>query len=268
MRSAGVLSLLPVFKAKLSVAEICAHWSQEINQSLNDILAFLEGGWWRGEIKGKSAVTRLELLKKMFNWARDHAPSRIVFVTPQDANLPQGEELPDGGVRFDYDDLQRVRVVVPSTDPGTWSEASCARAFGTLAETPSLQYYHEYSPVFLAMKLAHGEFMQWLTAHKMELPSFWRLPLDYTLLNRAPNASTAPIGAGQQFRGRGPKPKKLEQVKKAMHREILEGRQTSDGLQNMLEKTLAKKYGVSRDTARKARTAVLSKSVEESNRDK
>jgi hypothetical protein len=268
VRPAGVLSLLPVFKAKLSVAEICAHWSQEINQSLNDILAFLEGGWWRGEIKGESAVTRLELLKKIFNWARDRPPGGIVFVTPQDVNLPQGEEMPDGGVSFHYDDLQRVRIVVPSTDPDTWSEASCASAFETLAETPSLEYYREWSPVFLAMTLAHGEFMQWLTACKMELPRFWRLSLDYTLLNRAPNASTLPIGAGQRFRKRGRKPDKLERVKEAMRGDIVDGRQTSDGLQNMREKTLAEKYGASRDTARKARTAVLSEFVEESNRDK
>jgi hypothetical protein len=260
--------LLPVFKAELSVAEICAHWSQEINQSQNDILAFLEGGWWRGEIKGESAVTRLELLKHMFNWARDHAPGRVVFVTPQDANLTQGEEMPDGGVSFHYDDLQRVRIAVPSTDLGTWSEASCASAFETLAETPSLEYYREYSPIFLAIKLAHGEFMQWLTACKMELPSFWRLPLDSTLPNRASNATTVPFGAGQQFRKRGRKPKKLERAKEAMRGDILKGQQTSDGLQNMLEKKLAETYGVSRDTARKARTAVLSEFVEESNRDK
>jgi hypothetical protein len=86
--------------------------------------------------------------------------------------------------------------------------------------------------------------------------------------NWAPNASTVPIGSGEQFRARGPKPQKLERVKKAMRDDIREGRQTSDGLKNMLEKTLAEKYEVSRDTARKARTAVLSEFVEKSNRDK
>jgi DNA-binding GntR family transcriptional regulator len=49
-----------------------------------------------------------------------------------------------------------------------------------------------------------------------------------------------------------------------MRRDIAEGRQ----LEDMLEKELAHIYGVSRDTARKARIAVLSEYVENSNSDK
>ena len=40
--------------------------------------------------------------------------------------------------------------------------------------------------------------------------------------------------------------------------EIRLGRRTPNGLKNMLEKDLMTGYGVSRDTARKARDAVLS----------
>jgi DNA-binding GntR family transcriptional regulator len=58
---------------------------------------------------------------------------------------------------------------------------------------------------------------------------------------------------------------KLEQVKEAMERDIQEGRQTADSLRTMLEKNLAGTYGVSRDTARKARVTVLSELVENSN---
>ena len=53
-----------------------------------------------------------------------------------------------------------------------------------------------------------------------------------------------------------------------MRGDIQEGRQTAESLREMLEKDLETTYGVSRDTARKARTAVLSEFVENSNRDK
>jgi DNA-binding GntR family transcriptional regulator len=43
-----------------------------------------------------------------------------------------------------------------------------------------------------------------------------------------------------------------------MRNDIQQGRLTVAELENMLEKDLAARYGVSRDTARKARNAVLS----------
>src|SRR5262245_55719123 len=70
------------------------------------------------------------------------------------------------------------------------------------------------------------------------------------------------------MRKRGRNPIKKNQVKEAMKRDIQAGTFTDASLRAMLEKTLADKYGVSRDTARKARDAVLSEIVENSNRDK
>jgi DNA-binding GntR family transcriptional regulator len=69
-------------------------------------------------------------------------------------------------------------------------------------------------------------------------------------------------------RKRGRRPDKLEQVKEAMRSDIREGRQTTADLRGMLEKNLNTTYGVSRDTARKARAAVLSEFVENSTLDK
>jgi hypothetical protein len=57
---------------------------------------------------------------------------------------------------------------------------------------------------------------------------------------------------------RGRKAKKLNQVKETMREDVRLGRKAPDGLRDMLEKDLAANYGVSRDTARKARDAVLS----------
>ena len=60
-------------------------------------------------------------------------------------------------------------------------------------------------------------------------------------------------------RRRGPRPTKLEETKDKMTCDIREGRVTPATLNNMLEKDLTARYGVSRDTARKARHAVSSK---------
>ena len=65
-------------------------------------------------------------------------------------------------------------------------------------------------------------------------------------------------GAAGPGRRRGARPEKFEQAKDAMRNDIQQGRLTVAELDNMLEKNLAAKYGVSRDTARKARKAVLS----------
>jgi hypothetical protein len=82
-----------------------------------------------------------------------------------------------------------------------------------------------------------------------------------TLLNGDPKPPPDLRQAGNR---RGRKPTKFEQVKQAMRRDLSEGSE----LQNMREKELAAKYGVSRDTARKARDAVVPKIVDNSILDK
>ena len=67
---------------------------------------------------------------------------------------------------------------------------------------------------------------------------------------------------------RGRRAIKLDETKEKMRRDIQEGRETADTLKKMLEKDLAFAYGVSRDTARKARNAVLSEIVANSDFDK
>jgi len=76
------------------------------------------------------------------------------------------------------------------------------------------------------------------------------------------------LAADLKARRRGQPPRKFEQVKEAMRRDIREGRQTTEGLRTVLEKNLATTYDVSRYTARKARITVLSEFVENSNTDK
>lgn len=82
-----------------------------------------------------------------------------------------------------------------------------------------------------------------------------------TLLSEDPKPPPHLRQAGNR---RGRKPTKLEQVKQAMRRDLSQGSE----LQNMREKELSAKYGVSRDTARKARDAVVPKIVDDSILDK
>jgi hypothetical protein len=77
-----------------------------------------------------------------------------------------------------------------------------------------------------------------------------------------------PFHTVTNVRRRGLKPKKLEQTKEKMRHDIQDSRMTADTLAHMLEKHLAANYGVSRDTARKARNAILSEIGGNSNFDK
>ena len=59
-------------------------------------------------------------------------------------------------------------------------------------------------------------------------------------------------------RRRGVRPRKFEQTRDVMRADIQLKRLSMGQLAEMLEKSLSERYGVSRDTARKARNAVLS----------
>ena len=90
----------------------------------------------------------------------------------------------------------------------------------------------------------------------------------------APVVSDSVAAASTQRRGavaprrRGRRPIKFEQTTHRMRQDILEGRKTSGMLKDMLEKDLSFAYGVSRDTARKARKTVVSEFGENYNFDK
>jgi hypothetical protein len=100
--------------------------------------------------------------------------------------------------------------------------------------------------------------------HELPLPSWWAdgtdVPTEVGVMTKDTHsvvASSTP--APTQFaRPRGRKPKKLEQVKQDMREAIRLGQLTPVVLRDMPETNLANQYGVSRDTARKARDAVLS----------
>jgi hypothetical protein len=100
--------------------------------------------------------------------------------------------------------------------------------------------------------------------HELPPPSWWTdgtdAPTDAGVTAKDAHSVPAPPTPAPTHlaRPRGRKPKRLDQVKQAMREDLRRGRLRADALRDMLEKNLADRYGVSRDTARKARDAVVS----------
>jgi hypothetical protein len=113
--------------------------------------------------------------------------------------------------------------------------------------------------------------------HELPPPSWWtdalagspkpanHLALDHAIpIPTAASENPAEVGLRRK---RGRKPIKFERAKEAMRNDIRHGRRTEADLNKMLEKELVAEYRVGRETARKARNAVL-ESVENSILDK
>ena len=258
-----------ICRDRLSIADITNHWSQEIQPSTSreELLDVLEATWWRGELRTNGPLTRLSVLKSMYRSAREGDLTTLVFVTKEDAT--KGIELADGSLQLDVNDL-KPHIVVPSTDPEIWTEAACVSVFEELAQKPSRKYYPDRTIQFLMMEIDRHQFVRLLAAHGLDLPKFWRPPISEPpeLEKEARVSSTpepsSPMGLGVRRRGR--KPSKFESAKEAMRRDIRDGQRTVASLDALPEKNLVDAYGgFSRDTMRKARTAVLSEIVEKSN---
>jgi hypothetical protein len=241
--------MFPISDDKLSFSRIANFWSREIKPpaSAFELLNLLESAWWRGEIIGEAAVSRLQLIQHLFKSTHDFG---VVVVVGDQPGLPETKELPDGTVEVDL----RPRVNVPSTDTDAWNDTNCAPAYQILAATSSLASDPAIAPVLCAIKLSRHEFTQWLVRSGYYLPTFWRIETN----NDAPGSAQRPgnrlVGSAGR---RGPRPNKRQQVKDAMWGDLQQNRCSVADLQKALEKTLAETYGVSRDTARKARTEVV-----------
>ena len=261
--------MLPICRDKLPIERITRRWSQEIQPptSPEELLDFLEGAWWRGELKTEGPLTPLALLKTMYTSAREGHLTTLVFITKTDEATPHGIELADNSLQFDVNDLMKPRILVPSNDPETWTEASCAAAFEVLSRTPSRKYYRDRTIQFLMMEIDRHQFVRLLAAYGFDLPNFWRPPLprpaelqkrvDISISSK-PSKEDRYSPLRPDIRKRGPQPRKFEQTKEVMRRDIREGLLTVPTLDAMLEKELKQRYGVSRDTARKARAEILS----------
>ena len=258
--------MLPIWKDKLSIEKITDRWSQEIQPptSREKLLDFFETAWWRGQWKTDGPLTPLALLKSMYRSERGRDLTTLVFVTKEDE---EGIELADGGLLFDNNELERPAILVPSNDPETWTEASCSAAFEVLSQVP-LRKYPDRTIQFLMMEIDRDQFVRLLAAYGLDMPKFWGLPIEkpsepHEKAQNSTHRKQLPP-ARLEVRKRGRAPDKLEAVKREMRRDIEEGRQTVASLRAMREKELqAYGGGVSRDTGRKARAAILSEITKE-----
>jgi hypothetical protein len=164
--------MFPIREPALSFLKISQYWSGEIHppKSQNDLLKDLEGAWWLGEIHGDSALSRIELLKRMFKSMQHRDDLGIVFVVGEGASEPRYKEFPDGSMLVRV----QIEVHVPSGDIDTWEENCCDEAFQALAQTSSIESYPEITPGLAFIKVSHDEFFPWLAKHGFHKPTFWR----------------------------------------------------------------------------------------------
>jgi hypothetical protein len=211
--------MFPIAADRLSISDIAALWSEEIRppRTPKEMQYFLEKAFWRGEFRG-DGPSRLDVLR-VLRWGP-----------------------------------------VPDRDPATWTEEECAPAFESVANfwpyerIPGLALTSPFA--LLAVGLTRTEFMAWIIAKGYHRPSFWGpFPPIAEAVSQASTA-TAEL-AGNEPRRRGPKPKKREGVIAQMRAEIDSGAMARQQLAHMLEKELAHRYCVSRDTARRARKEIL-----------
>ena len=264
--------MLRICSDKLSIEKITDCWSREIQPraSCDELLDLLEAAWWRGELKTDGPLTPLALLRSIFRSVHKGELTMLGFII-NDATKPNEivlvEEGPLAGLG------SRHYIPVPSHDPETWAQASCAAAFEELAQTPSRKHYPDRKIQFLMMKIDRHQFVRLVTAYGLDVPKFWRPPFPKPLeLTKEDHISIGckPPSEGQSAPGalnarrRGRKPRKFEQAKEAMSRDIREGRHTVASLDALLEKDLVNAYGgFCRETMRKARTAALLEFVED-----
>jgi len=164
--------MYPITKATLPFLEIANHWSREIEPraTSSELLKGLEGAWWLGEIRGNSALSRLEQLRCMFRSMHDQNGLGIIFVVGKEVYEPPVTDLPDGGVEVTL----RHPVPVPSRDMDDWDEDSCQDAFHALAETSSSETYPVMTPGLAFIELTYEEFTRWLIKRGYPKPDFWK----------------------------------------------------------------------------------------------
>jgi hypothetical protein len=153
---------------RLSFLQIAKLWAREIqpSASLDELVDELESAWWRGEIVGNSAKTRLQFLQTMFGFRKNLG---IAFVTPTEPGPPDFTELENGGVKVDIS----PRIIVPcETEP--WTDESCAIAFETLANSPSRENFPLLSISLHFIELTGEEFFGWIEKRGFDVPTFWK----------------------------------------------------------------------------------------------
>ena len=165
--------MFPIAEDKLSLIGISNYWAREIQPPATQLELFylLEQAWWLGEIRGDSALSRLQLLQRVFQAMRDRRDVEIIFVQGENPTAPaEVTALEDGGVLVNL----RPRIPVPVGDPSDWAERACEPAFQALVQTSSIKSYSDFATFFTTTELTHKEFNDWCEKRGFAKPAFWR----------------------------------------------------------------------------------------------
>jgi hypothetical protein len=160
--------MFPIADETLTFSEIADYWSRELTPPASDLelLRLLERAWWRGQIVGETALTRLKLIQYLFRHAQDFP---VVFVIGEESGTPVIEKMADGSVEVDL----WPRLHVPSADPETWNDTSCGTTYDVLAQAQCLMADPTVGPALRGINLSQREFMNWLEASGYAKPRFW-----------------------------------------------------------------------------------------------
>jgi hypothetical protein len=176
--------MFPIAKDKLSFIDISDYWARDIKPSASamELLALLEQAWWLGEIRGISAVSRLQLLQNIFKAMRGRHDLGIVFVQGEDQTAAaEVTELENGAALVDL----RHRIPVPADNVSDWDERTSEPAFQALAQTSSMMHYPDVAPALAAVELTHEEFFAWCEMRGFAKPTFWRSSAESSTLQKS-----------------------------------------------------------------------------------
>jgi hypothetical protein len=219
----------------------------------------------KGSVDAMSVLFRkqgwLTLAQLTPSWGRELANGEEAGQHIQDlghillTDISNGRLDDSGPLREDQ--RSGLRLITPENKAGIIN----GQDVRNLLNTGSISWV---SDRILVMKEAVLDFAR---RHELPRPSWWTdgtsLSADAAVTTKdARSVAASPTPVPRRLaRLRGRKPKKLDQVKEAIREDIRRGRLTPVALGDMLEKNLEDRYGVSRDTARKARDAILSENA-------
>jgi hypothetical protein len=242
---------------KLSLYDIAEHWAGEIHprSSFSKLFDVMVKAWWRGEFGPIEAARRPAILAHLYKYYQGD----IAFVVPGWEEPEMTRDLPDGGVEI----LRFWRVPLPNDNSTSWNEVNCRDAFEAVAEAwQSRKFLNTFLNMEVGIgagvKLCEELFTSWVRSRGYHRPLFWA---EGTLSSSSGEKTSQKSNGPFISKPRGRRPKVLPRVIEAMRGNIAAGIITIDALRTEKEVILEASYRCSRDTARKARNAVISEIV-------
>jgi hypothetical protein len=180
---------------RLSFLDVANYWSREIRPRFApaEVLNELAKAWWRGDLVAAGGASRVDVLTVLYRLYSDC----IVFDMPDNASRPEIRELPDGSAK-----IVLCRVPLPNSNPDSWEDLACTKAFEAVAEFWDQDSFPLARPIVDGLEVTEKEFTRWIEAEKKPRPIFWARGDEEELLSSTKKLSprTADKLAGDYFR--------------------------------------------------------------------